>query len=202
MKNIKTKRLIIFFILLIFVISIFSVTCFADSDNGVFNKGDSFIFNEVIFLNVLPSSPSLNGAFHVVDSYGANIDFTDIEVRYRGYLIIVFKSYDSYGSLTWSEEVYVDGEWSADYYRHVYVDQFVQFTGEDLAFLYLNTSDPVSNYYSQIYDIIIDSLYGDIPLTSDMTLSASLVSTILSMIVVLAPVLVGGFIFVWILKRF
>lgn len=59
-----------------------------------------------------------------------------------------------------------------------------------------------SSYYSLIYDLLITNIYGDIPITPDMTLSVSLISTILSMLVVLAPVLVGGFIFVWCLKRF
>lgn len=59
----------------------------------------------------------------------------------------------------------------------------------------------VGNYYSQIYDLLISTIYGDMVLTSDMTLSVSLISTILSLLVTLSPVLICGYIFVWILKR-
>lgn len=59
----------------------------------------------------------------------------------------------------------------------------------------------VGNYYSQIYDLLISTIYGDMALTADMTLSVSLISTILSLLVTLAPVLITIATFVWILKR-
>lgn len=64
-----------------------------------------------------------------------------------------------------------------------------------------NSKKMVGNYYSQIYDLLISTIYGDMALTSDMTLSVSLISTCLSLLVTLAPVLITGGIFVWILKR-
>ena len=59
----------------------------------------------------------------------------------------------------------------------------------------------VGNFYSEIYNILIDTIYGDMALNPDMTLSVSLISTCLSLLVTLAPVLITGSIFIWILKR-
>ena len=59
----------------------------------------------------------------------------------------------------------------------------------------------VGNFYSEIYNILIDTIYGDMVLNPDMTLSVSLISTCLSLLVTLAPVLITGFIFICILKR-
>ena len=59
----------------------------------------------------------------------------------------------------------------------------------------------IGSYYSEIYNLLISTIYGSMELNPDMTLSISLISTILSILVVLAPVLVTGAIFVWILKR-
>ena len=201
MKNIKLKKILILTVISVILISSVSVVCFADTENGIFNVGDSFTFNESFVDNVYPGSPALSGEFYFIDQNGNKTYFTDIEVAYRGYFNITYVRYDEFGSVDYSKVVY-DGSWVADYYRTVYVNYPAIFTGDDLAFLYLNSFNPLSNYYTHIYDIIIDSIYGDVPITSDMALSASLVSTILSMLIVLAPVLVGGFIFVWILKRF
>lgn len=59
----------------------------------------------------------------------------------------------------------------------------------------------VGNYYSEIYNLLIDTIYGDMVLNADMTLSVSLISTILSLLCVLAPVIICGAVFVWIMKR-
>lgn len=59
----------------------------------------------------------------------------------------------------------------------------------------------IGSYYTEIYNLLISTIYGDMTLNPDMTLSMSLISTILSVLVVLAPVLITGAIFVWILKR-
>jgi hypothetical protein len=59
----------------------------------------------------------------------------------------------------------------------------------------------IGSYYSEIYNILVSSIYGDMALNPDMTLSVSLVSTILSLLVTLAPVLLCGAVFVWILRR-
>lgn len=59
----------------------------------------------------------------------------------------------------------------------------------------------IGSYYSEIYDLLISTIYGSMELNPDMTLSVSLISTILSLLCVLAPVLVTAAIFIWILKR-
>ncbi len=64
-----------------------------------------------------------------------------------------------------------------------------------------NSKKMVGNYYSQIYDLLISTIYGDMALTADMTLSVSLISTCLSLLVTLAPFLITIATFVWILKR-
>lgn len=59
----------------------------------------------------------------------------------------------------------------------------------------------IGSYYSEIYNILISAIYGDMTLNPDMTLSASLVATCLSFLVTLAPVLLCFAVFVWILRR-
>lgn len=59
----------------------------------------------------------------------------------------------------------------------------------------------IGSYYSEIYNLLISTIYGSMELNPDMTLSMSLIATCLSVLVVLAPVLITGAIFVWILKR-
>ena len=200
MKNIKLKKILILTVISVILISSVSVVCFADTDNGVFDVGDSFIFNESFVDNVYPGSPALSGEFYFINQDGYKTYFTDIEIAYRGYFHITYLNYDESGRLDYSQVVYDDG-WVQDHYRTVYVNYPVLFTGDDLAFIYLNSSDPLSNYYSDIYDTLKDAIYGDLPITSDMSLSLSLVSTILSMLVVLAPILIGAFVFIFILKR-
>ena len=67
MKKLKFNKFIICSILCVLLVSLFSVSCFADTENGVFDKGDSFVFNDLIALNILPSSPTLTGEFYVTE---------------------------------------------------------------------------------------------------------------------------------------
>ena len=60
----------------------------------------------------------------------------------------------------------------------------------------------VGNYYSEIYNLLINTIYGDLPLTADMTLSVSLISTCLSLLVCLVPFFVTAYIFLWVVRRF
>lgn len=59
----------------------------------------------------------------------------------------------------------------------------------------------IGSYYSEIYNLLVDTIYGSMELSPDMSLSISLISTILSLLCVLAPILIVGALFVWILKR-
>lgn len=59
----------------------------------------------------------------------------------------------------------------------------------------------IGSYYSEIYTLLVDTIYGTMELNPDMSLSISLISTILSLLCVLAPILIVGALFVWILKR-
>ena len=194
MKNIKNKKFVIFLVLLIFLISIFSVTCFADSFNGVFKSGDTFVFASELNSSFLPSNIPMN---FECDGTAYN----NIYITYRGYMVIEYQYLNSgTGNVDYYVTVYNDS-WTDDVYRTIYIKQNIVLEGSALAFFSINRSDIVDSYYNEIYSIIIDSVYGDTELSSDMTLSASLISTILSLLCILAPVLICVFVFVLILKR-
>ena len=193
MKNIKFNKILILFVISVILISSVSVVCFADVGSGFLSSGDVLIFNDDLDSDLSPSDP-LYVSFHVIDNNGEIHYFNSIWFSYRGYVVI------SYGHSTGVIDVYT-GEWIDSFYQTIYIDSDVVLDSHWNAYLSLNTHSPVSNYYSEIYDIIIRSIYGDSPITSDMQLSASLVSTILSMLVVLAPVLFCAFLFIFILKR-
>ena len=195
MKKIQFKKILIFTVISVMLISSVSVVCFAEVGSGFLSTGDVLVFNDTLDISIT-STETFYVDFHVIDSTGSPIYFSAISFTYPGRPVLNFW-YSTGGYI----EAY-DDEWIDSFYQTIYIDSDVLLDSYWNAFLSLNTSSPVSNYYSQIYDIIMSSIYGDVPITSDMTLSASLVSTLLSMLVVLAPVLVGGFIFVWILKRF
>lgn len=57
------------------------------------------------------------------------------------------------------------------------------------------------SYYEQIYNLITTTIYGDMVLTADMTLSASLISTCLSMLCVFAPLILAVGVGAWLIKR-
>lgn len=59
----------------------------------------------------------------------------------------------------------------------------------------------IGSFYTEIYNLLVSTIYGSMELNPDMTLTISLISTILSLLAVLAPILICAAVFVWILKR-
>lgn len=197
MKNIKFRNIFIFFVFVIFLISIFSVTCFAAGDNGVYLPGDVITFKNQISSDFIPGSID----FNFID-VNTGVPYNRFVVDYRGYLVIEYQFVEN-DSITYSYTAYSYGLWLNDTIGSIEFSQQIIFTDQWLGFFTVNvdTSSDVVPFYSQIYDLIINNVYGDLELTPDMTLSVSLISTCLSLLVILLPIIVAGFVFIFILKR-
>lgn len=195
MKNFKFKKFLVIITTFIVVISLFSVICSADTNNGVFVPGDSLTFNVTLDGSIAPST--ILASMYYIDSSGNKVYFDEIQYQYRGYVVL---SYYTSGST--SVEVYNSNGWVNDMYRTIYFNSAIVISGNNLGFLAINSSEPVDNYYESIYNIIVDNVYGSVELTEDMRLCVSLISTLLSICAILLPIIVGVSIFIWILKRF
>lgn len=186
----KFNKILILFVIISVLASLFAVTCFADSSNGIFTVGDVYTFNNSIVYEGSSSGQFLFD-FHCLNRNG------DLETFYA----IYFEENGNYGFdivyYTGSDEIYVyqDGCWTAEYYRTIYVDSFVDLSHQGpfaIPNFYLNGYDGTVKYpvYDRLRDLIVKYVFNGEPLYNEQELAVSFVCLVLSLVVVATPLLV------------
>ena len=115
----------------------------------------------------------------------------DMNFSYRGYWVISLQTSDGL------VDVYNDG-WVDDCYRYVFFNSsFDPGDNYDFFVTYLipvqEMPDPEFGIYPSLYVTLQQYIYGDLPLTSDMRLTLTFISTIGCLFVVFVPFLVVYF---------
>ena len=193
MKNIS-KKFVIFFILVIFMISVFTVTCFADSQNGVFCSGDVIVFSESLVDNFafIPGEMLLSFT-------SGGMAFEKINVTYRGYVVIEYYFLeDVYSTSLTKLEVFNSDGWISDEYRTICLNQSVVFDSTWLGFISTNseTTSEVS-IYTLIFNLISSNIYGTTDLEGFDYLTVNFLAVALCLMAFVLP-----FVAVYIVLKF
>lgn len=198
MKNIKFKKFLLLFVISVIVISSLSVVCFADA-SGYFVPGDVYTFDEVLY----PINMGADGFDFTCNVNGVIRHFTEIYCDVTGYETCQLRYYD----IDSGDEVIVyDGlVWlNQDYRTITFVDEYRPIDQDVQFFFAVNGNRGITSSLAigdKLFTIVRNVIYGERPLYYDEEIGLSLVSQICSLLVVLAPFLITGFIFIFILKR-
>lgn len=211
------SKIIIFITIFAVVCSLLVVPSFAaeESVTSDVSSYNTFTFNEGV---IDYGSFSDGGSSSFVLSSFFNLTFSVFDVLESDYFSVygehfVLYFFDSLGNRNFDDPSYYTwyfyeyGQDTFDYLSQYgtwsYTDPS-SFPGADSPDEPSDPEPPVvdnNGFYQQIYNLLIDTIYGDMVLTADMTLSCSLIATCLSLLVILVPFLITAATFIWILKR-
>lgn len=198
MKNIKFKKILIFTVISVILISSVSVVCFADA-SGYFVPGDVYTFDDVLY----PITIGADGLSFTCNVNGVTHHFTEI------YCDVI--DYDScqlrYFDIDLGDEVIVyDGQvWHDPGYRTITFDDEYRPIDQDVQFFFAVNGSRGSltdlAIGDKLFTIVRSIIYGDRPLYYEEEIGLSLVTQVCSLLVFFAPFIITAFIFIFILKR-